>query len=154
MGGGNDGAKAEHAGSIVNVLERWIAVEGARAGMLVGGDDAAHHEHGGVGLEASRNARVAELTAEVHNALYWDLAVPRDRVRVHCDHGWVTLTGAVERAYQRSAAEADVRRVPGVLRSHQRHHRLRGGSSAQRRRSRPLSVRDRGPLDKRPGFRH
>ena len=31
-----------------------------------------------------------------------------------CDDGWVTLTGEVERAYQRSAAEADVLRVRGV----------------------------------------
>jgi len=40
--------------------------------------------------------------------------VPRHRVVAHCDGGWVTLTGEVERAYQRSAAEADVLRVEGV----------------------------------------
>ena len=50
----------------------------------------------------------------VANALHWDFAVPRHRVVAHCDRGWVTLTGEVERAYQRSAAEADVRRVEGV----------------------------------------
>jgi osmotically-inducible protein OsmY len=55
--------------------------------------------------------RVAEAVA---NALHWDFAVPRHRVFAHCDGGWVTLTGEVERAYQRSAAEADVRRVEGV----------------------------------------
>ena len=50
----------------------------------------------------------------VANALYWDLALPRDRVVARCDDGWVTLTGKVERAYQRSSAEADVLRVDGV----------------------------------------
>jgi osmotically-inducible protein OsmY len=54
---------------------------------------------------------VAEAVA---NALHWDLALPRDRVAARCDDGWVTLTGQVERAYQRSAAEADVMRVVGV----------------------------------------
>lgn len=55
------------------------------------------------------------LAAEVLNALYWDCALPRDRVRAHCDKGWVTLTGEVERTYQRSLAEADARRVRGVV---------------------------------------
>jgi len=50
----------------------------------------------------------------VANALYWDLALPRDRVVCRCNDGWVTLTGKVERAYQRSSAEADVWRVDGV----------------------------------------
>ncbi len=50
----------------------------------------------------------------VANALYWDLALPRHRVVARCDDGWVTLTGKVERAYQRSSAEADVLRVDGV----------------------------------------
>ena len=30
-------------------------------------------------------------------------------------NGWVTLNGAVERTYQKSCAEAVVRRVPGVV---------------------------------------
>ena len=50
----------------------------------------------------------------VANALHWDFALPRHRVVARCDGGWVTLTGEVERAYQRSAAEADVLRVEGV----------------------------------------
>jgi len=50
----------------------------------------------------------------VANALHWDFALPRHRIVAQCDGGWVTLTGEVERAYQRSAAEADVRRVNGV----------------------------------------
>ena len=57
---------------------------------------------------------MVDIRAEVANALHWDLAIPRHRVTAKVDGGWVTLQGVVERAYQRSSAEADVRRVPGV----------------------------------------
>ena len=50
----------------------------------------------------------------VANALHWDFALPRYRVVARCEGGWVTLTGEVQRAYQRSAAEADALRVEGV----------------------------------------
>ena len=56
-----------------------------------------------------------EVAASVLNALYWDLAVPPDRVCAKCERGWVTLTGEVDRAYQKSAAEADVRKICGVV---------------------------------------
>ena len=55
------------------------------------------------------------IYAEVANSLYWDLAIPPYRVTVEEDRGVVTLHGVVERAYQRSCAEEDVRRVPGVI---------------------------------------
>ena len=55
-----------------------------------------------------------DIRAEVANALHWDIAIPRHRVTAKVDGGWVTLQGVVEWAYQRSLAEADVRRVPGV----------------------------------------
>jgi hypothetical protein len=50
----------------------------------------------------------------VMTALHWDLAVPRDRVEVSVDGGWVTLTGQVKRDYERSRAEADAQTIPGV----------------------------------------
>jgi len=68
--------------------------------------------------EATRERRLvshARRSAEVANALFWDLTIPRYRVTVEEDRGWVTLHGVVERAYQRSCAEDDVRRVPGVM---------------------------------------
>jgi osmotically-inducible protein OsmY len=58
---------------------------------------------------------MSDLRAEVANALHWDLAIPRYRVTADVDRGLVTLQGEVERAYQRSCAEAIVRRVPGVI---------------------------------------
>jgi osmotically-inducible protein OsmY len=56
-----------------------------------------------------------DIRARVANALYWDFAVPRYRVTAQVDDGLVTLHGVVERAYEKSSAEATVRRVPGVI---------------------------------------
>jgi osmotically-inducible protein OsmY len=69
---------------------------------------------------SERNATVVitgadELAAAVANALFWCLAVPRDRVSVTIENGWVTLTGDVERPYERGCAEAVVSRVPGIV---------------------------------------
>jgi len=58
---------------------------------------------------------MAGILAEVANALHWDLAIPRHRINAKVENGWVTLQGVVERAYQKSCAEADARRVPGVI---------------------------------------
>lgn len=58
---------------------------------------------------------MADLEAELANALHWELAIPRHKVTAKVDHGLVTLHGVVERAYQKSSAEAAVRRVAGVI---------------------------------------
>ena len=55
-----------------------------------------------------------EIQELVLNELHWDLAIPRDRLRVTFQNGHVILSGEVEWPYQKSCAEADVRRVPGV----------------------------------------
>jgi osmotically-inducible protein OsmY len=51
----------------------------------------------------------------VLNALYWDLAVPPHTVKVEVENGWVTISGTVDRSYQRACAESDARRAPGVV---------------------------------------
>ncbi len=58
---------------------------------------------------------MSELGDDVTRSLFWDLTIPRDRVSVEEDRGLITLQGKVERAYQRACAEADARRVPGVI---------------------------------------
>ena len=49
------------------------------------------------------------------SALYWDLAVPRYGLNVDVENGWVTVSGIVDRPYQRSCAESDAKSVPGVV---------------------------------------
>ena len=56
-----------------------------------------------------------DVKTEVLNALYGDLAVPPHRVKVEVKNGWVTMSGMVDRPYQRACAESDARRVPGVV---------------------------------------
>jgi osmotically-inducible protein OsmY len=51
----------------------------------------------------------------VLNALYWDLAIPRDRLNVDVENGWVTVSGVVDQPYQRTCAESDAKSVPGVV---------------------------------------
>ena len=56
-----------------------------------------------------------DMRVRVLNALYWDLAVPRHRLDVDVEDGWVTVSGMVDLPYQRSCAESDARSVPGVV---------------------------------------
>ena len=56
-----------------------------------------------------------DLRETVVNALHWNFAIPRVRVTAEVDSGVVTLQGLVERAYERSCAEATVRRLSGVV---------------------------------------
>jgi osmotically-inducible protein OsmY len=56
-----------------------------------------------------------DLRMRVLNALHWDLAVPRDRLNVDVENGWVTVSGLVDLPYQRTCAESDAKSVPGVV---------------------------------------
>ena len=56
-----------------------------------------------------------DMRMRVLNALYWDLAVPRDRLNVDIENGWVTVSGMVDLPYQKACAECDARSVPGVV---------------------------------------
>ena len=60
-------------------------------------------------------AQSGEVQREVLSALHWDLAVPRHKVKVEVENGWVTMSGMVDRPYQRTCAESDALRVPGVV---------------------------------------
>lgn len=75
-------------------------------------------EVGGVDKHNWQRRSDERIKWAVMTALHWDLAVPRDRVQVNVDRGWVTLTGQVRHEYERSRAEADARTtrdVTGVI---------------------------------------
>jgi hypothetical protein len=55
------------------------------------------------------------MRMRVLNALHWDLGVPRDRLNVNVENGWVTVSGIVDLSYQRICAESDARNVAGVM---------------------------------------
>jgi osmotically-inducible protein OsmY len=56
-----------------------------------------------------------DMRVRVLNAIYWDLAIPRDRLSVDVENGWVTISGMVDRPYQKTSAECDARGVSGVI---------------------------------------
>lgn len=57
----------------------------------------------------------AEIAQEALWALSWNCEVPASKVSVKVEDGWVCLSGSVEWHFQRSAAEADVRKLRGVI---------------------------------------
>jgi osmotically-inducible protein OsmY len=61
------------------------------------------------------HSRNEDVQTQVLNALHWDLRVPRHRLSVDVEDGWVTVSGMVDLPYQRTSAESDVRNVPGVV---------------------------------------
>ena len=48
-------------------------------------------------------------------SLDWDARMPKDRVQIKVEKGWLTLSGDVDWNFQRVDAETDVRRLQGVL---------------------------------------
>jgi osmotically-inducible protein OsmY len=56
----------------------------------------------------------ADIAASALHALKWDATVPDDRVRVTVRDGWITLEGAVDRQFQKEAADRAVRRLIGA----------------------------------------
>jgi osmotically-inducible protein OsmY len=56
-----------------------------------------------------------QIAMRAVSVLNWDTAVPRDAIRVKVQDGWVSLDGEVKWQFQRQAAEADVRKLSGVI---------------------------------------
>jgi len=56
-----------------------------------------------------------EIAKRALNMLNWDVMVPAEDIQVKLQQGWLTLSGAVDWQYQRTAAEDDVRKLSGVL---------------------------------------
>ncbi len=56
----------------------------------------------------------ADIAMAAENALEWNVLVPDDKIHPMVENGWITLSGQVEWAYQRRAAEVAVRNLLGV----------------------------------------
>lgn len=55
-----------------------------------------------------------EIAKRVLQSLTWTATVPRDKVQVQVENGWVTLTGELEWQFQSNAATGAVRNLLGV----------------------------------------
>jgi len=67
-----------------------------------------------VKLPALNQRSDSDIARAVVNALDWNVAVPRELLDVKVEDGWVTLTGKVDRYYQKMAAEGAVHGLMGV----------------------------------------
>jgi osmotically-inducible protein OsmY len=56
-----------------------------------------------------------DIAKQALDVLAWDLSVPKDKVKVKVEKGWITLSGDVNWYYQKRAAEMDVRKLLGVM---------------------------------------
>ena len=56
-----------------------------------------------------------DIAKEVLTAYQWNVEVPRDKVKVKVEKGWVTLEGEVEWNFQKEAAKDAVRDLLGVV---------------------------------------
>ncbi len=65
-------------------------------------------------LPGSLRRTDADIAAAALNSLKWDFEVPKDKVTVTVQNGWITLEGTVDWPYQKDAAQRCVRYLMGV----------------------------------------
>jgi osmotically-inducible protein OsmY len=68
-----------------------------------------------VKLDPSHRRNDTDIAAAAQHALEWHTLVPVQTVQVEVEKGWVTLRGEVDWDYQRSAVEASIRALRGVV---------------------------------------
>ena len=56
-----------------------------------------------------------EIASAILERLAWNSFIPDDSIKVKVENGWITLTGQVEWAFQKEAAELEVRQLTGVV---------------------------------------
>jgi osmotically-inducible protein OsmY len=97
-------------GHVESYAQKWAA---ERAAQRVSGVKGVAVEMEVV-LPGSSQRSDADIARMASNALEWNVLVPRDAVAVLVEDGHVTLSGEVEWAYVRNAAESSVRGLSGV----------------------------------------
>jgi osmotically-inducible protein OsmY len=98
------------SGHVESYAQKWAA---ELAAQRVGGVKGVAVEMYVV-LPGSSQRTDADIASAARNALEWNVLVPRDAVAVMVEDGHITLSGDVEWAYVRSAAESSVRGLQGV----------------------------------------
>jgi osmotically-inducible protein OsmY len=67
-----------------------------------------------VRLPSSSERPDPEIARAALDAFKWNIAVPKDKITVRVERGWVTLEGDVDWYFQREAAERAVRSLTGL----------------------------------------
>ncbi|AKZ63466.1 OsmY domain-containing protein [Herbaspirillum hiltneri N3] len=66
-------------------------------------------------LPGSSKRTDADIARVAAQGLDWNALLPKDKVKVMVEDGWITLSGEVEHQYQRMAAESTLRSLLGVV---------------------------------------
>jgi osmotically-inducible protein OsmY len=97
------------SGDVSSYAEKWAAERAAR--RVYGVKAVAQEIKVHYPFDKMDDTDIAQKALQV---LSWDIEVPANKVTVQVEDGWVTLSGTVDWHFQRSAAEADVRKLKGV----------------------------------------
>lgn len=98
------------SGHVSTYAEKWAA---ERIAKRVKGVTAVANEVE-VRLASESKHDDEEIAKAAVSALHWNISVPRDKVKVSVNKGYVSLDGEVEWAFQRREAETAVRNLVGV----------------------------------------
>lgn len=98
------------AGHVGSFHEKW---EAEHAAQRVGGVRAIAVEID-VRLPGVSSRTDADIARSARNVIEWMTYLPENAVQVRVEHGWITLTGRVDWAFQREGAASSVRALMGV----------------------------------------
>jgi osmotically-inducible protein OsmY len=98
------------SGDVSSYMEKWAAERAA--GRVYGIKAVAEEIRVKYPFDKLDDTDIGQKALQV---LSWDMEVPANKVTVKVEDGWVTLTGALDWYFQRNAAEADVRKLNGVM---------------------------------------
>ena len=56
----------------------------------------------------------SDIAHTAEQGLQWNALLPRNRIKIMVENGWITLRGEVDQVYQRAAAENTLRNLLGV----------------------------------------
>jgi osmotically-inducible protein OsmY len=95
----------------VNTYAELIAAE--RAALRIYGVLAVANELV-VKLPSDRTRDDSDIALAISNQMAWNAAIPHEAIKATVTHGWVTLEGHVDWAYQSEAADKIIRGLVGV----------------------------------------
>ena len=98
------------AGRVKSYLDKWHA---ERSASRVRGVRALANDLD-VQLPSTSTRKDSDIARAAADALDWNIAVPKGRIKVTVEDGWVTLDGDVDWNFQKEAAERSVRSITGV----------------------------------------
>jgi osmotically-inducible protein OsmY len=97
-------------GFVDSYFEKWAADRGAK--RMLGVTAVANEIE--VRLPGDSLVIDADIARAAENVLEWNVVVPRNRIKLTVQDGWITLEGVVDWQFQREAAENGVSHLLGV----------------------------------------